>query len=709
MKSRFVFAFLLFGALAWAQQPSAPSTPQPAQAPAALPGPTPGQHTPAEHAPAGPVDHADSYFHYSLGHMYEEQAGLTGRADYINQAIDEYKLAMAADPSSSFLDTSLAELYAKTGRIRDAVLEAQDILKRDPNSIEAHKLLGRIYLRSLGDLQGGAQSQNVLKLAIEQFKEIVRLDPQDVENHLLLGRLYRLDDQMDKAEAEFRTAVKMKPDSEDAVSSLAYLLNEESDPTSAVQILLSVPEDQRTAKIYSALGFTYEQQKNYKAAVDAYEKAVDLDRDNLDSLRGLAKNLLNENQYDAALQQYKVVADADPQDAETQLRIAEIYRHQGKFQEALATLQRLQPQVPDSLEVPYNIGLADEALGRYDDAIKTYTDLLAKTARDDNTYTPADSNNRAIFLERLGSVYRDTGKYSEAVDTYRKILALNAGDNSSRAYQQIIDTYRDQKQWQKALDTAREAVQKLPADRQMKLVLAAQLADLGQGDEAVKQASALISNKPDADRDVYLALAQIASRLKRWKEAEDAIAKADALATKRDDKIYVEFVWGSILERQKKYEKSEEMFKKVLAMDPNNAMTLNYLGYMMADRGERLPDALAYIQQAVQLDPQNGAYLDSLGWAYFKQGNYGKAEEYLLKAVARIGDDATIQEHLGDLYQKTGRLRLAAMHWEKALEEWNQSVPADQDREAMAKVSKKLETARERLARQPQQAERKSE
>lgn len=721
MKRRFVLAFLLFGALAWAQQPPAPNAPPPAQKPAAVPSSTPRQQAPsatpvpqaqgqkaAAVAPK-PADHADAYYHYSLGHMYEELAGLTGRADYINQAIDEYKLAMDADPFSSFLDTSLAELYAKTGRIRDAVLEAQSILKRDPNSIDAHKLLGRIYLRSLGDLQGGAQSQNVLKLAIEQYLEIVRLDPKDAENHLLLGRLYRLDDQMDKAEAEFRTALKMQPDSEDAVSSLAYLLNEENDPTSAIQVLLSVPEDQRTAKVYSALGFTYEQQKNYKGAVSAYQKAVDLDRDNLDSLRGLAKNLLNNNQYDAALQQYKIVADSDPQDAETQLRIAEIYRHQGKYQEALDSLKRTQALVPDSLEVPYNIGLVYEALGRFDDAIKTYTDLLAKTARDDNNYSASDRNNRAVFLERLGSVYRDTGKYADAVETFRKILPLNAGDNSSRAYQQIIDTYRDQKDWQKALDTAREAAQKLPEDRQMKLVLASQLADLGQGDEAVKQAAALLRSKPDEDRDVYLALAQINSRLKRWKESEDAIARADSLATKRDDKIYIEFVWGSILERQKKYDKAEEMFKKVLALDPNNAMTLNYLGYMMADRGVRLPEALGYIKQAVQLEPQNGAYLDSLGWVYFKQGNYEMAEEMLLKAVARIGDDATIQEHLGDLYQKTGHLRLAAVHWEKALEEWNRSVPADQDREEMSKVSRKLDAAKGRLAKQPQQAERKSD
>jgi len=103
------------------------------------------------------------------------------------------------------------------------VREAQDILNRDPNNLEARKLLGRIYLRSLGDLQSGTQSQEVLKLAIEQFQAIVRLEPRSVDDHLLLGRLYRLDNDLVKAEGEFKTAIQIQPDSEEAVTSLAYL------------------------------------------------------------------------------------------------------------------------------------------------------------------------------------------------------------------------------------------------------------------------------------------------------------------------------------------------------------------------------------------------------------------------------------------------------------------------------------------------------
>src|SRR6202030_2697779 len=95
------------------------------------------------------LDRAAAYYHYTLAHMYEEQVTVYGRSELANRAMEEYRLAIEADPSSEFLTSGLAELYVKTGRIRDAVLQAQDILKRDPNNLEAHKLLGRIYLRSL--------------------------------------------------------------------------------------------------------------------------------------------------------------------------------------------------------------------------------------------------------------------------------------------------------------------------------------------------------------------------------------------------------------------------------------------------------------------------------------------------------------------------------------------------------------------------------
>ena len=684
---------LLLASACVAQQAPASSEPKAAES-------KPASDTkPAQAAPRK-VDKASAYYHYALAHMYEEQVAMYGRTELANKAIEEYRQAIDADPTSEYLTAGLAELYAKTGRIRDAVMEAQDILKRDPNNLEAHKLLGRIYLRSLGDIQSGNGSQNVLKLAIEQYEQIIKIEPDSVDDHLLLGRLYKVNNDLQKAESEFKTALKLQPDSEEAVTTLALLYTEEGDSTRAAQVLSAVPDASRSAKLYSVLGYTYEQQKEYKKAIDAYRKAIALDRDNLDAIRGLAENLMNDGQSEAALEQYKVIADANPEDAQTYVRIAEIYRRGGKFDLALENLKKAQSMVPDSIDVPYNLARVYQAQGRYDDAAQILQDLLKKTEKPDNNYTQAEKNNRSVFLELLGSVYRDNNNSQLAIETFRKMLTLG-DENAERGYQQIIDTYREARQWQQATDTAKEAVQKLPNDRGLKMVYASQLADMGQAEAGLQQVKALLKGKPE-DREVYITLAQMYSRLKRWPDAQESLDKAEQVSSKPEDKQYVYFLRGSMYERQKKYDQAEEQFRKVLANDPQNAMTLNYLGYMLADRGIKLDEAVTLIKKAVELDPSNGAYLDSLGWAYFKLGKFDLAEEKLVKAAQQpnMGSDPTVQDHLGDLYQRTGRLKLAAAHWERALEEWNKTIAAEVDQSDVSRVAKKLESAKVKLARE---------
>ncbi|MGD0987536.1 MAG: tetratricopeptide repeat protein [Candidatus Sulfotelmatobacter sp.] len=671
--------------------------------PSASDEPKKGDSKPAQSA-QHKLDHAAAYYHYTLAHLYEEQVTAYGRSELANKAMEEYRLAIEADPSSEFLTSGLAELYVKTGRIRDAVLQAQDIIKRDPNNLEAHKLLGRIYLRSLGDMPGGGNgSENVLKLAIEQYEQIIKIEPDNVDDHLLLGRLYRLDNDSQKAEAELKTAVKLDPNSEEAITTLAMLYTDEGDTARALQVLSAVPDAGRSAKLYAALGATYEQRKDYKGAIDAYKHAIELDRDNLDAIRGLAENLLNDGQIDKALEQYRVIADANPEDAQTYLRISEIYRRQGKYDDALDSLKKAQAMVPDALEVPYNIAVVYEAQGRYDDAVKILQDLLKKTEKPDNGYSQADRNNRGIFIERLGMVYRDEENYPAAVEAFRKMIPLG-DDNAKTGYQDVIDTYREAKEWPQATAAAKEALQKMPDDRELRMVLDAQLADTGDPDKPLADVRSLLKGKSE-DRDVYVRLAIMYTRLKRYSDAEEALNKAEQLSTKPEDKEYVYFLRGDTYEHEKRYDAAEAEFKKVLAGNPQSAVTLNYLGYMNADRGVQLEESLNQIKQAVNIDPTNGAYLDSLGWAYFKLGKYDLAEENLNKASLRMGSDPTVQDHLGDLFQKTGRLKLAAAHWERAVEEWNKTVPAEIDNDLLMAAQKKLDAAKVRLAKEDSQSQ----
>jgi len=103
-------------------------------------------------------------------------------------------------------------------------------------------------------------------------------------------------------------------------------------------------------------------------------------------------------------------------------------------------------------------------------------------------------------------------------------------------------------------------------------------------------------------------------------------------------------------------------------VNPKNAMALNYLGYMLADRGVKLPEAMAYIQRALALDPKNAAYLDSLGWAQFRMSLVDEAEKNLRAALQYDADDPAVLEHLGDLLMQTGRKEEAVGAWQKALQ-----------------------------------------
>ena len=662
-------------------------------------------------------DRSSAYYHYALAHSYEEMATTYGRPDYANRAIEEYKLALNADPESSYLNSHLAELYFQTGRVRDAISAAQDEIKKNPNDLDSHKLLGRIYLRSLGNMQNGGPSDQMLKLAIDEYVKIVQLEPNSTENRLLLGRLYSLNHDSTHAEEQFKAAQKLDPDSEDVVLNIAGLYSEQGDYKRAIQMLTALPDDDQTAKTLYALGQTYDQQKDTKNALIAYQKAFDLEPDNLDVERALAQAQLASGQEDAALKSFKDVAAGDTSDPQSLLRIAEIERRQGKYDDALATLKKAKDLVSDSLEINFNEALTYDALGQYDQATQIMEKLVSDSEHVTGQYTESEKNNRAIFLERLANLYREQGKTDQAVATYQKIADLG-GDYTLRGYQNMVDAYRDGHEYDKATATARDAVAKTAKDkdanRDAKLMLASQLSDTGKGTEGIDMAKGMLNGNPSDDRTVELRLAEMYTRLKMWKEAGEAIDKADSLsgapadgkagadasASKPEDKIYIYFLRGALEERQKHFDEAEAQFRKLLAIDPNNALTLNYLGYMLADRGVRLNEALAMIKKAVELDPQNYAYLDSLGWAYYKMGQYTPAEENLTKAVARNTTDPTVHDHLGELYEKTNRLKLAAAQWEQSLNEYARTVPADADPGDVSKVQKKLDSARIRLAKE---------
>jgi Tfp pilus assembly protein PilF len=247
------------------------------------------------------------------------------------------------------------------------------------------------------------------------------------------------------------------------------------------------------------------------------------------------------------------------------------------------------------------------------------------------------------------------------------------------------------------MQTGKEALAKYPADPGIRTSHALLLGENGQTDDAIKILKAQLRGDT-SDREAYLNMAQVYERGRRYKEAEAAAHAAEVLPGQPRDNEMVWFLLGAIYERQKLFDKAEEQFKKVLAVNPKNAPVLNYYGYMLGDLGIRLDEAEALVQRALKEEPYNSEYLDSLGWIYFKQNKPADAEAMLHKAVGRERHDPTIHSHLGDVYAKRGRADMAAAEWEKALAEWRRSLPGDMEADKVAELEKKVSLSKHRVA-----------
>ena len=565
--------------------PAAPAQAVPATAPKANAAPGQANASQAE------SNRALAYYHLAMASVYEDDAVSDGRSDEINKAIEEYKMALNADPNSAELSNGLADLYFRAGRMHDAEVTARALLKNSPDDIDAHKLLGRIYLRQLGEGENGASpasaSGDVLEQAITEFKKIVALQPNSVEDHMVLGQLYTVKHQPEKAEAEFKTAQAIEPESEEVVLNLSRLYAESGDMQHAVKAIEDVPEDGRTPKMEFTLGALYEQLKQPKDAIAAYRRAEDMEPGDPQTMDALAQALMNNDQLDEALKEYKQLADADPENIEALVHIGEIQRRQGKYEDALATIRKARKIDPNSLEAGFNEGLLLDVLGRFDDAVQTYQQMVDLASHANGAYTDEEKNNRSIFLERLGAVYLEENKTDLAVATYQKMIDMG-GSSVVRGYQGQVDAYRDAHEFDKALEVSRKAVAADPKDRDLKLMLAGELADQGKPDEGLAMARSLLDGATQEEqRGVWFAIGQMDVRLHRWKDAEDAFNTAEPLTTKKEDRTYLLFLRGELAERQKHLEPAEQYFRQALDQDPDNAMTLNYLGYMWADKGEK--------------------------------------------------------------------------------------------------------------------------
>ncbi len=660
---------------------------------------TPGWSQTASSPTAAPSK-ADAYYHAALAHLYTElAASYGGRGEYVTKAVENYKLAMSADPDSGYLANELADLYLQTGQLRTAVGEFEERVKRNPEDVNARRILAKFYTARLREGSQTRLNQEMLNAAIAQYTRVTELAPRDMDAWLMLGRLEKANQNSPAAEKAFKQALELDGDNEDAMTGLAMVYGDLGDTAGASQMLRRVAEKNPNLRTLTTLAGTYEQMKEYGLAAETYGRALEMNRENTDLKRAYAQALFTAEQYDKALVVLEELVTEDANDLLANLRLSQIYREKKQFAKAREHAAKARQLDPNNLEIRYNEVALLEAEGKIQDAIALMRQMVDAIPASTNSIS--ERSNRVILLERLGILHRMAEQTGEAVAAFREIVKLDP-EASNRASAQIIDTLRVGRDFAEAEKELGHAREKYPNDRLLKVIGANLYADLGRFSEAEATLKSLMGG--EQDRETLLSLAHVYEKARNYKEMERTVNAAEKLSRNDDEREAIYFMRGAMFEKMKRFDKAEAEFRRVLAMNPQSASALNYLGYMLADRNERLNEALEMIQKAVDMDPHNAAFLDSLGWVYYRLNRLEEAEDYLRRSLERGSRDATVHDHLGDVLVSRGNLKDAIAQWEIAVREWQSAAPSEMDPKAVAKIEQKLENAKVRLARESGQA-----
>jgi tetratricopeptide (TPR) repeat protein len=406
-----------------------------------------GQNTPsASKAPAS-TDKASAYYNYSLGHLYAELAAAYGnRGDYFNKAVESYRTALKADPDATFIAEELSDLYIQSGRLREAVLEAEDQLKQNPNDLNSRRLLARIYTRLIGD-QANKVDESMVKKAIEQFEKITEGDPKDVESWLMLGRLNKIAQNSTEALKDYKKALEIDSENEDAMTGLAMVYTDLGDNKAAAELLRRVADKNPNPRSLISLAGVYEQLKDYALASEMLRRALQQQPGNAELKQMLAEDLLQSDQIDESAKLYQDLADEDPKDPRALLRLSQIYRQKRDFAKARQAADKAKEIDPTNLEIQFNDVLLLESEGKFPEAIKSLKGILDTTAK--KSYNASERGFRAQLLGRLGDYNRRIEQFGPAVDAFRQIAELDP-DSAAGTEAEIISTYQAAKDFQKA-------------------------------------------------------------------------------------------------------------------------------------------------------------------------------------------------------------------------------------------------------------------
>ncbi len=294
------------------------------------------------------------------------------------------------------------------------------------------------------------------------------------------------------------------------------------------------------------------------------------------------------------------------------------------------------------------------------------------------------SFDASILLPHLGFAYQEIGQHDKAIASFEEARKLSPDDPAVAGY--LVEANIAAKRYAAAVDAAKSALSQHPNDLRLTRLQAQALRQNGKADQGIALLEEAVKHHED-DPVAYISLAQAYSDADRGVQAVKVLQDAQAKFPSDDG---IAFELGSTFDKQKKFAEAESAFRQVLARDPENAIALNYLGYMLAERGERLDESVGYLKRALQVEPENPSYLDSLGWAYFKADKLDLAETNLKRAAEQLKTNSVIQEHYGQVLFKLGR-------YDEAIAAWTRALAGDGDSIDKADVDKKIKAAKQKL------------
>jgi Flp pilus assembly protein TadD len=590
------------------------------------PRPDPDAMREARAAPtAGRHASARAISHYLAARRRLAAGDLAGRAE-------ELRLAVAHDPESAELRACHAEALAMAGRIDEAEAEARQAVALDPGGRHAAAglvLLGRIHAARR---QPGPALRELAAAAAIEAARAAAGEPADPEAWRVAAEVHLEAGDADAALGQAEEAAARAGRDGGAAREVGRALLERRDLDRAERALRQAarvrPDD---AEAWRLLAGLHEARRGIPEAREAWLSLLRLDPDDEDAAVAMGRLALLEGDEAAAAAWFERVLRAAEEGGEARLRVAfewlEARRPSEALREALAGLAGA-PDEPGLLLVA---GLARQALGRWEESAAT----LARVG-------PEAGESWLSARAALAHALTRAGRPAEALAALEAPLLARPGD------------------------------ERLLAARARALLRA------GRGDEAVAGLRAAIGERArrgEPSPGLHPALAEALAWTGR---AEEAVTALEAAVAARPGDGGLLYALGAAWERAGRFDRAEAQMRALLLLEPDHAEALNFIGYLLADRGERLDEAEALVRRALDLSPRSGHLVDSLGWVSFRKGDLAQAVRLLEEADRLSGPDPAILDHLGDAYRASGRAADAQAAWRRGLASLGDEAPAEQ-------------------------------